>query len=146
MLNESPFLTVALLEEVFSEFVWPEPYVLKDDGPDSIQVAFPKTNFYFHECPEGEIIVQFSPRDTLGENGLHLGHALLVFVPIAERRTRPISPGLITNESPFPSPQKTRDGIHNACINILTHCRHVIGGDYSWVPKYLEMRRSDAST
>jgi hypothetical protein len=139
MFDQESFLSMDLMEEVFAKFDWPEPYLFEDDF-DGINVAFPLSNFFFTESLDGDITVEFLTEDTGQEAGLHLGHALLVFVPVSDRGNGPITPGLIGNELPFRSEEKARNGIYNACTIMLTHLRSVIEGDYSWVQKYVEAR------
>lgn len=144
MFDEESFLSMDMMQEELFRFDWPEPYLLEDDLPDGINVAFPQSNFYFTESPDGDIIVEFLSKDTEQVAGLHLGHALLVFVPVSDRGNGPIAPGLIRNPWPFPSEEKARNGIHDACVIMLTHLRTVIGGDFSWVRKYVEIRDKKA--
>lgn len=140
MYDYESFLSMNLMKEVFSRYDWPEPYRLEDDLPDGINVAFPLSNFYFSESPDGDITVKFLTEDTGQEAGLCLTHALSVLLPKSDRGEGPITPGFIEYEWPFPSEKKARIEINNACILMLTHLRTVIEGDYSWVRKYVETR------
>ena len=144
MYDSELYMNMQMLAETLSEFDWPEPYQLEDDLPDGIIVAFPKSNFCFTEGPDGDIRVGFLATDTKCESALQLGHALSVLRPQQETgptpNRGPISEGMI--EWPFPSEEKARNGIRNACGLILTHLQDVIAGDFSWVRQYLESRRT----
>lgn len=132
-------MTVELLTEVLAEFTWPAKYALEDDLPDGVIVSFPKSNFAFTEGFDGDVRVKFLSVDTGGRGGLDLAHALMVYVPLGQRTTAPMTPGLIEIKSPFPSEENTRNGIRNACTIMLTHLTPVIEGDFSWVAKYLKI-------
>ncbi|QDU07353.1 hypothetical protein V202x_07050 [Gimesia aquarii] len=144
MFDEESFLSMDLMKEEFSKFDWPEPYRLENELPDGIIVSFPQSNFVFSESPDGDINVKFLPEDTKCENMLQLAHALSVLLPKSDLGDGPITPGFIEYEWPFPSEKKARIGIHNACTFMLTHLSAVIGGDFSWVQKYVETRDNKA--
>lgn len=129
------YMTVEMLFDVLSEFTWPREYTLDDHTPDGIIVSFPKSTFIFSEGPDGDVEVRFHPKDTRGQP-LHIGHALLVLVPTPRSRG-PITPGLVDTGPPFPSEEKARNEIRNACKILLAHFGSVIDGDYSWVDEYL---------
>lgn len=144
MYEEPEYLTMELLSRVLAEYEWPVPYVLEDDLPDGIIMTFPKSHFVFAEPPDGGVRVGFLYEDT-GHPSLQLGHAFMVIPPPSSRsKTVPLFPGLIPNESPFPSEEKTVNGIRNACMMMLRHLVPVIEGDFSWVSAYEQMRANPA--
>jgi hypothetical protein len=145
MHNDRGYLTIDLLSNVLSEFQWPSTFSLEDDLPDGIILAFPRSNFVFTEGSDGDVMVRFLSKDTGGRQGLHLGHALMVYMPLSERSTASITPGLIENEWPFPSEEKTKNGIRNACTIMLTHLVLVIDGDFSWVKEYMKSEETTVS-
>ena len=144
MFGSEKFMSIDLMKEVLSEFAWPEQFELEDDLPDGIILTFPKSNFYFVESLDGDIIVQFLQKDTKQDFSLYLVNALSVLFPESERGNGPIVPGLVESTWPFPSEENARQGIRDNCKILLTHLRSVIRGDYSWVSKYLETRKNKA--
>ena len=138
MMNDIQYMTSDLMAEELAGFNWPAPYTIEDDGM-GILVSFPACRLYFSEDWEGDVHVQFLSDDTGVDLHLALGHALLVLIPEAERGDEPLAPGLIGDASIDATEQKVRNGIKDNCTLLLTHCRHILLGDFSWVERYMEM-------
>lgn len=129
-------MTEALFREVVESFDWPEEYTIESDLPDGMIMQFPRCCLYFAEGEDGNVNLEFLPEDTGTDIPLKLPHAMLTVVPLSERDGQPLTEGLFRDRSPWGSEAKVRHGIHDLCVTMLTHLRHVILGDFSWVEKY----------
>lgn len=141
--KDNHFLNMPLLVETLEEFSWPAPYHLEDDLPDGIEMVFPNSSLFFAEGYAGEIELQFLPKDTHSEVPLKLAHALSVIVPVDQRGAEPVTAGIIDDISIYGSKEKIQNGIRDICTILLTHMKHIILGDFSWVEKYLQTMKSN---
>lgn len=140
MYDPGSYMSMETMQEVVSEFDWPAEYVLEDELPDGIVLAFPKSNFFFVEGFESEVEVRFFSEDTGVDTPLNLKHALGILIP-QERKGQDLKDlGIDENLPPRASADKVRAGIRNACILIQTYLMPVVDGDFSWVSQYQQSR------
>lgn len=140
-MDEEDFLTLELVEEIMGNFDWPAPYALQEEAL-GIMVSFPKCSYLLQQGFEGDVVLTFLQKDTQYIYPLKLGHALLAIVPEAERKDSPLTPGLINDQSIYPSEEKMRNYLKDTCTILLFHLQPCLLGDFSWVQKFKEQERN----
>jgi hypothetical protein len=108
-------MTVELVAEVVASFDWPAPYVVEDELPDGVVVAFANCCLFFAAGFEGAVSIKFLAQDTGLEASLTLAQALLALGPAPAGTDLQ----LINDVSPRASLQKVRSGLHDECAIVL---------------------------
>jgi hypothetical protein len=129
MYSPKAYMTMDVLAQLLAEFDWPAPYLLDDDLPDGIIVAFPKCQLYISEGFESRMTMRFLDSSPGLPETVEL-HELL------RSMGSPSTEGIDPTDPPAASLEKVQIGVRNLCKRVLTHCRATLLGDFSWYPAF----------
>ena len=136
MYQPPEYISEDLVRAILSEFQWPAEFDVEDELPDGINLAFPKSNWYFIEGIGGRVSVEFLPEDT-GENDVRL---------TIQDALEILSPEVDTCGYDFfdlpgePSLDKISAGVRRCCQWIHMHLLSVVEGDFNWVEAAVKKR------
>lgn len=139
MYQSERYMTLEVAAEVVARFAWPAPYVLEDELPDGIVVAFAACRLLLVEGFESDALIKFLPEDTGLDHAIELSAALHAVASEAERAGAPLPrPDLgLFNDASIPgSLAKLRHGVHDQCAIVLAYFRPSVVGDFRWVEAY----------
>ncbi|GGH57137.1 hypothetical protein GCM10011379_01480 [Filimonas zeae] len=127
-----------MLQEILETFSWPASYLLIDDLPSMIIMRFPHCDFTFEVGFEGKLEFSIWPEQS-DTNRFKREDALIALREMGDEKGI-IFPFLQPYSAEKPSPEKMRHKIRNVCVIMQTYFLPSIGGDFSWISRYFEIR------
>lgn len=138
------FFSKQVLEETLNLYVWPEKYVLKEEGAGSVLITFPECTIIVYEGFESRMIAYFVNEETGRSN---VQESLTIFDAVEVLRPGKNLSGqeleqlteLIDFFEVDPSLAKVKEGLKNICILLQVYLLPCLKGDFSWVEDYKKL-------